>query len=214
MTAPTAAELAADMAAKRYTVRPLRALVPYARNSRTHSPQQIAMLKAMLMEYGWTRPVAMADNVILAGHGITIAALELAGEGKCPPGWPDPQSAPVVDLSHLTADQRRAYVIADNKAAEASGWDKEVLALEFGDLRDAGFDLSLTGFDDRSMLGMFGETTKVEIRELDTSDVADAFFVTVSGPLAQQAEALQMIRQLMRDLPGVTVDLGTINRDG
>ena len=148
---PSPAELAAAMAARRYTARPLKSLVPYARNSRTHSPSQVAMLKGMLMEYGWTRPVALADDIILAGHGITMAALELAEAGKCPPGWPDPWSAPVVDLSHFSTSQRRAYVIADNKAAERAGWDTDMLAMELGDLKEDGFDLSLTGFDQSEM---------------------------------------------------------------
>lgn len=154
---PEPAELAAAMAAKRYGTRPLRSLVPYARNSRTHTRAQISMLKGMLMEFGWTRPVAMAEDVILAGHGITMAALELANDGKCPPGWPDPWSAPVVDLSHLSAAQRRAYVIADNRAAEVSGWDKELLAMELGELQEDGFKLDLTGWDDAELRKLLGD---------------------------------------------------------
>ena len=115
---------------------PLEALVPYARNSRTHSEAQVAQIAASIREFGFTNPVLIdADGGIIAGHGRVMAARKL--------GLKD---VPCIALGHLTAAQRKAYIIADNKLALNAGWDEELLAVEFADLKDAGFDLELTGF--------------------------------------------------------------------
>lgn len=117
---------------------PLDALVPYARNSRTHSPQQIAQVAASIREYGFTNPVLIdAQGGIIAGHGRVMAARQLGLA-----------EVPCIRLPHLTDAQKRAYVIADNKLALNAGWDDELLALELRELDQLGFDLHLTGFDD------------------------------------------------------------------
>jgi len=116
---------------------PINELVPYARNSRTHSPEQIAQLAASIREFGFTNPVLIDEKGgIIAGHGRVMALQSLGHE-----------SVPCIRLAHLTEAQRRAYVIADNKLALNAGWDNEMLALEFQDLKGMGFDLELTGFD-------------------------------------------------------------------
>jgi len=129
-------------------------LVPYARNSRKHSTEQIAQIKASMVEWGWTNPI-LADlskeSVVVAGHGRLIAARELNASGvviKLPNGS-DLKSGfvPVIDCSGWTDAQRRAYVIADNKTSMNSSWDLDMLQIELGDLREEDFDLSLTGFD-------------------------------------------------------------------
>jgi DNA modification methylase len=149
---------AAKVVADRYKPHALRELVPYAKNSRKHAKSQIGDLKRSLVEFGWTRPIAMANKTILAGHGVTLAAIELAEQGGCPRDWPDPWTAPVVDLSHLSEVQRRAYVIADNKLAErGSSWDETILAMELGDLASDSFDLSLVGFDEQEIAKLLGD---------------------------------------------------------
>ena len=116
--------------------RALEALIPYARNSRTHSDAQVAQIAASIREFGFTNPVLVdKDGGIIAGHGRVMAARKL--------GLKD---VPCIALGHLTAAQRKAYIIADNKLALNAGWDEELLAVEFADLKDAGFDLELTGF--------------------------------------------------------------------
>lgn len=116
---------------------PLKSLVPYARNSRTHSPEQVAQIAASLREFGFTNPV-LIDEVggIIAGHGRVLAAQSLGMAG-----------VPCLRLTGLSEAQKRAYVIADNKIALNAGWDEELLRLELSELRDFQFDLSLTGFD-------------------------------------------------------------------
>jgi ParB-like chromosome segregation protein Spo0J len=117
--------------------RPLKDLIPYARNSRTHSSSQIAQIASSIKEFGWTQPILLdGTNGIIAGHGRFEAAFLL-----------QIQDVPTIDLAYLTEAQKRAYIIADNKIALNSGWDEQMLALEIGDLRETGFDIELLAFD-------------------------------------------------------------------
>ena len=112
-------------------------LLPYARNARTHSDEQIAQIAASIAEFGFTNPIlAGSDGVIVAGHGRLAAAQKLGME-----------QVPVVVLDHLRPTQRRALVIADNRIAENAGWDEAMLRVELVALQDDDFDVSLTGFD-------------------------------------------------------------------
>ena len=131
----------------RYRVARVDTLVPYANNARTHSPAQVRKIAASIREFGFTNPVLVdGKRGIVAGHGRVLAAQLLEME-----------TVPVIELAHLTAAQRRAYVLADNKLALDAGWDEELLALELGELRDGGFDLALTGFGEGELAGLFGE---------------------------------------------------------
>jgi ParB-like chromosome segregation protein Spo0J len=111
-------------------------LIPYAKNSRTHTAEQVAQIAGSIKEFGFTNPVLIDDdNGIIAGHGRVLAAQKL--------GSPE---VPCIRLSHLSETQKRAYVIADNKLAMNAGWDDEMLSLEIKDLKDLDFDLDLVGF--------------------------------------------------------------------
>ena len=127
--------------------RPIEALIPYARNSRTHSDAQVAQIAASIREFGWTNPVLVdGSNGIIAGHGRVLAARKLGFE-----------QVPVIELAHLSESQKRAYVLADNKLAENAGWDDELLRIELEALQAAGFDLSLTGFADDELAALMAE---------------------------------------------------------
>ena len=116
-------------------------LLPYARNSRTHSAEQVAQIAASIKEFGFTNPILVdADNSIIAGHGRVMAARRLSLK-----------AVPCIRLAHLTEAQKRAYVIADNKLALNAGWDDEMLALEIKDLQEEDFDISLLGFEDAEL---------------------------------------------------------------
>jgi ParB-like chromosome segregation protein Spo0J len=118
-------------------ITPIEKLIPYARNSRTHSDQQVAQVAASIREFGFTNPVLIdSEDGIIAGHGRVMAARKLGLA-----------EVPCIRLGHLTETQKRAYIIADNKLALNSGWDEEMLGLELADLREADFDLDLIGFD-------------------------------------------------------------------
>lgn len=122
----------------------LEALIPYARSSRTHSETQVAQVAASIREFGFTNPVLIdADGGIIAGHGRVLAARKLGLE-----------TVPAIRIDYMTEAQKRAYVIADNKLALNAGWDDDLLALELGELKDGGFDLSLTGFSDDELAGL------------------------------------------------------------
>jgi len=126
------------------------ALIPYARNARTHSDQQVAQIAASIREFGFTNPVLIdEEDGIIAGHGRVLGA-HLLGLDE----------VPCIVLAHLTPTQRRAYVLADNKLALNAGWDLEMLSLEIGELGEAGFDLSLTGFDEFELGELFAERTQ------------------------------------------------------
>lgn len=111
-------------------------LIPYARNSRTHSDEQVSKIAASIKEFGFLNPVIVdGQNGIIAGHGRVMAAQKMGMD-----------ELPVVEASHLTEAQKRAYVIADNRLALDAGWDDQMLRVEFAELAEADFDLELTGF--------------------------------------------------------------------
>lgn len=116
---------------------PIGDLLPYARNARTHSDKQVAGLAALIQEFGWTMPIlADEDGEVIAGHGRILAA-HLLGLTE----------VPVATAKGWTEEQKRAYRIADNRLAEMSSWDEDLLKIEIGELQDLGADLTLTGFD-------------------------------------------------------------------
>jgi ParB-like chromosome segregation protein Spo0J len=112
------------------------ALIPYARNSRTHSDKQVAQIAASIREFGFTNPVLIdADSGIIAGHGRVMAARKLGMD-----------AVPCLRLGHLSDTQKRAYIIADNKLALNSTWDEELLRLELTGLHEEEYDMGLLGF--------------------------------------------------------------------
>ena len=120
-----------------YKVANVSDLIPYARNSRTHSDEQVTKIASSIKEFGFLNPVIIdGENGIIAGHGRIMAAQKLGIE-----------TVPAIEASHLTDAQRRAYIIADNRLALDAGWDDEMLRVEFAELEEAGFDLGLTGFE-------------------------------------------------------------------
>lgn len=152
------------------TYRPIESLIPYARNSRTHSDAQVAQIAASIKEFGWTNPVLIdGEGGIIAGHGRVMAGRKLGIK-----------EAPCIVLDNLTEAQRRAYVIADNKLALNAGWDIELLKVELGDLNGLDFDLSLTGFDPGELANLLAEKTE-GLTDEDAVPEAPARAVTVLG---------------------------------
>lgn len=143
-------------------MREVSELIPYARNSRTHSEAQVAQIAASIREFGWTVPVLVdGSNGIIAGHGRVMAARLLKMK-----------SVPCIELSHLTETQKRAYVIADNKLALNAGWDEDLLRLDLAEIHDDGFDLALTGFSDAELRELSVSVDEAELPELSDSDRA------------------------------------------
>ena len=151
--------------------RPIAELIPYARNSRTHSDAQVAQIAASIREFGFTNPVLIdGDGGIIAGHGRVLAARKLKMA-----------AVPVLVLDHLTDAQRRAYVIADNKLALNAGWDDEALRVEIEALTADGFDLSLTGFDQAELDALLAPEPTQGLTDPDETPEPPADPVTVLG---------------------------------
>lgn len=134
-------------------------LIPYARNARTHSDDQVTRIASSIKEFGFTNPILIdGENGIIAGHGRLMAAKKLGM-----------REVPTIELSEMTDAQKRAYILADNKLALDAGWDEELLRLEFEDLRGGVIDLELTGFsldEINDILGQDDLSTNVEEQEL------------------------------------------------
>ena len=136
-------------------------LVPYARNSRTHSAEQVAQIAASIREFGFTNPLLIDEQGgIIAGHGRLLAAQKLGFD-----------EVPAITLQWLSDAQKKAYVIADNKLALNAGWDDEMLRVEFQELQEMGFDLELTGFSLDEIAGLeFDEGEEVGMPDLPDGD--------------------------------------------
>src|ERR1700743_2300816 len=116
-------------------------LIPYARNARTHSDEQVAQIAASIKEFGFVNPILVGpDRVIIAGHARLMAARNLGLT-----------EAPVIVVEGLTDNQRRALALADNRLPLEAGWDEAMLRLEIEALQNADFDVSLTGFEDEEL---------------------------------------------------------------
>ena len=158
--------------------RPVSELVPYVRNARTHSDEQVAQLAGSIKEFGWTNPILVDnDGGIIAGHGRLLAAQRLKMD-----------EVPTIQIGGLSEAQRRALVLADNKLALNAGWDIDLLKVELSDLNEQGFDIALTGFsvDEISKLlapaGTDGLTDQDDTPEVPVNPVSKLGDVWVCGP--------------------------------
>lgn len=176
--------------------RPIEALIPFARNSRTHSGAQVAQIAASIREFGWTNPVLVdGDNGIIAGHGRVLAARKLGLT-----------EVPCIEIRDMTEAQKRAYVIADNKLAENAGWDEELLALELGELKADGFDLDLIGFDVEdlgkllepdAMTGLTDDDDAPEVAEVAISRPGDVWVLGSHRLMCGDSTSVADVERLM-----------------
>ncbi len=158
--------------------RAIDALIPHARNAKQHTDAQVAQIAASIREFGWGAPILVdGQNNVVAGHGRLLAARKLGLT-----------EVPVVPMKHLTDIQRRALILADNKIGENAAWDNELLTLELEELKDAGFDLDLTGFsaeewealmsgDDESKDGMTDDDAVPDVEENSISQPGDLWLL-------------------------------------
>src|SRR5690349_19308490 len=150
-------------------------LVPYTRNARTHSPEQLEKIVASIQEFGFTNPILVgSDDIVLAGHGRREAAITLGLD-----------QVPTIDLSHLGPVQQRAYVLADNRIALDAGWDDDALAEELAALRDDGYELALIGFSDEELAEMLPEVVdeaQAAAEQERENAVPEALVVPVTRP--------------------------------
>jgi hypothetical protein len=167
-------------------------LIPYARNSRTHSERQVAEIAASIREFGFLSPIIVdGEQGIVAGHGRVLAARKLGLE-----------VLPAIEASHLTDAQRRAFVIADNKHALNAGWDFDLLKVELQDLKGLDFDLGLTGFS-VGELDAFFPTDEVDFAPEDGDESAPG---TDSAMLVFGRRRVPMNEQEAEDLEALFVE--------
>ena len=151
---------------------PVEKLIPFARNARTHSDEQVAQIAASIAEFGWANPIlAGADGIIIAGHARLLAARKLGLT-----------EVPVIVLDHLSDTQRRALVIADNRLALNAGWDEEMLRVELESLREGEFDLDLLGFTDEEIELLLQEPEGAATGNTDDDAVPEAPETAVTVP--------------------------------
>lgn len=148
-------------------------LIPYARNARTHSDEQVAQIAASIKEFGWTNPILVdGENGIIAGHGRLAAARKLGNT-----------EVPIIELTGLSEAQKRAYILADNKLALNAGWDTDMLIEELKELKEMDFDLELTGFSDKEISdflveeveGLTDEDAVPDVPEEPTTKLGDIY---------------------------------------
>lgn len=155
------------------TMRTVADLTPYARNARTHSDNQVAQIAASIQEFGWTNPILVDEaGGIIAGHGRLKAALAL--------GYPE---VPTIAVTGLTAAQKRALVLADNKLALNAGWDRDLLAAELSDLRELGAELRVVGFAEDELQAIFSRPPNAGLTDPDEAPEPPAEPVSRRGDL-------------------------------
>lgn len=174
----------------------IETLLPAARNARTHSDEQVAELEASITEFGWTNPVLIDEgNTIIAGHGRVLAAHKLAMN-----------DVPCIRLTGLSAEQKRAYAIADNKLPLNAGWDEKLLQLELADLKGAGFNLQLLGFTGLELRGLIGPDAPAREGQADE----DAIPGVPPAPTAQAGDIWVLGRH--RLMVGDATNLSDVQR--
>ena len=151
---------------------PIDRLIPYARNSRTHSDAQVAQIAASIKEWGWTTPVLVdEDSGIIAGHGRVMAAQKLALK-----------EVPVMVATGWSEAQKKAYVLADNQLALNAGWDTDLLKVELQEISGLDFDMGLMGFSDDFLQSVLVEPTE-GLTDEDAVPEAPEHPVTVEGDM-------------------------------
>jgi hypothetical protein len=163
----------------------IETLIPYARNARTHTDEQIAAIAASIREFGFNTPVLIdAENGIIAGHGRVMAARKLALE-----------AVPCVRLDHLSDTQRRAYILADNQLAlKGAGWDLDLLSLEIDDLLERHFDVDLTGFSEDDLASLRGDLDVAAKGSLD-----DTYSRKIEAPIYEPKGERPAVSELSDD---------------
>lgn len=185
------------------TQRSVGDLIPYARNSRTHSDEQVAQIAASIKEFGWTNPILVdAEGVVIAGHGRLMAARKL--------GYTE---VPTIELSELTETQKKAYIIADNRLALNAGWDNEMLTIELNELLADGYALDILGFDAKELDALLepevieGLVDEDEVPEVGPEPVTKPGDIWVLGRHRLMCGDSTMLSDVERLINGATPDL-------
>ena len=177
--------------------RPIGQLIPYINNSRKHSDEQVAQIAASIKEFGWTNPILVdGDNGLIAGHGRLLAARKLAMD-----------KVPVIELAHLSENQKKALIIADNKLALNSDWDNNLLMIELQELDSEDFDLSVLGFDQDELdallnpieptTGLTDEDSVPDVPEEPKTKLGDIYILGNHRLMCGDSTSIDAVEKLM-----------------
>ena len=163
-------------------------LIPYAKNARIHNEAQIAQIAGSIKEFGFNNPVLIdKDNGIIAGHGRVMAARKLGLK-----------EVPTIQLDHLSENQRKAFILADNRIAMNSHWDEEILSLELSDLKDA-LDLTDLGFEvaelDKLMNGILPLDEMPDLRIGDREPIQQMTFKLHDDQVDTVDQAIEYVKK-------------------
>jgi ParB-like chromosome segregation protein Spo0J len=175
-------------------------VTPNARNARRHSEDQILRIARSIEEFGFTVPVLVDENgELIAGHGRVLGAERLGMT-----------HIPVRIARGWTEDQKRAYLLADNKIAEGARWDDAILAEELTALIESDYDATLSGFTEKEIDRILDPGDLPVIREIETGPVPDRFWISIRGPLAHQAKVLDIVKAQIDSLDDIELDVGAV----
>lgn len=183
-----------DMTELKIEYKKIEDLIPYVNNTRTHSENQVAQIASSIKEFGWTNPILLdGENGIIAGHGRLMAAQKL-----------NETEVPTIQLYGLSETQKKAYIIADNKLALNAGWNDELLKLELAGLKDAGYDLSLTGFNADELIafepikeGLVDEDEVPEVPEEPKTKLGDIYKLGNHRLMCGDSTSIDAVEKLM-----------------
>jgi DNA modification methylase len=174
-------------------------LIPYAKNSRTHSPEQVGQIAASIQEFGFRNPILVDNLTLIAGHGRLLAAQKLGLD-----------KVPTIDCSDMTESQKKAYIIADNKLAMNAGWDTAMLTIEMKELQEEGFDLDLLGFDDKELnallepevvQGLTDEDAVPETPKEATTKLGDVYILGKHRLMCGDSTSITDMEKLINEQP-------------
>ena len=174
-------------------------LIPYAKNSRTHSVEQVAQIAASIKEFGFRNPILVDNLTLIAGHGRLLAAQKLGLD-----------KVPTIDCSDMTDSQKKAYIIADNKLALNAGWDTAMLTIEMQELQEEGFDLELLGFDDKELnallepevvQGLTDEDAVPEVPKEATTKLGDIYILGKHRLMCGDSTSITDMEKLVNGQP-------------
>lgn len=186
-----------DWPASKVEMRNVSELVPYANNSRTHSPQQVDQIAASINEWGWTVPVLVDEKgMLIAGHGRIMAAQKLGID-----------KVPTITVRGWTEAQKKAYVIADNKLALNADWNLQVLTSEIDSIARLDFDISKLGFDDNELSKMFNDVFGVTI-DNDFKIEEELESITVKFSPDVKIDVINAVTTAVKDIPSAEVWTG------
>jgi ParB-like chromosome segregation protein Spo0J len=181
-------------------------LKPNPKNARVHPEAQIAEIEASIRRFGYTSPVLIDEELtVRCGEGRWKAATRLGLEDM-----------PTIMRKGLTAAQWRALELADNRIPLNSGWNPELLKASLAEIDEAGETLDGLGFKKDELKDLLGEDdplAALEVKEIETHEVGDRFWISIRGPLAAQADAIKKIDEALAGIAGVEVEMGTIALD-